>query len=104
MRIVSFKTPKPKSFSYRPRYYDPEKEVIERRKAAMGLDSNLTQSDKLRLQMQRRWRKNNDEVGSSTRSRMVSYTIYGAIILGSIYFIMFTDIIEKFLKAFGVTH
>ena len=103
MRIVSFKTPKPKSFTYRPRYYDPEKEAIEKRKAAMGLDSSISQSDKLRLQMQRRWHKTEDTTVSS-KSKVVSYTIYGIFIVGSIYVIMFTDMVEKFLKAFGVTH
>lgn len=104
MRIVSFKTPKPKSFSYQPRYFDPEKEALEKRRAALGLDNNLTHSEKLRSQMQRRWRKQDDKANSGSGSKMLSYTLYGVIIVGSIYFILFTDIIEKFLKAFGVTH
>lgn len=32
MKLVAFRTPKPKRFDYRPRYYDPEKEVREERK------------------------------------------------------------------------
>ena len=35
-----FHRPEMPKFNYIPRYYDPEKEELEKRKAAMGLDSN----------------------------------------------------------------
>ena len=52
MRIISFRTPKPKSFKYKPRYYDQQKEELEKRKAAMGIDNELTHDESLRLRMQ----------------------------------------------------
>lgn len=105
MRIVSFRTPKPKSFKYTPRFYDPKKEELEKRKASLGLDSKLTHNEQLRLRMSRRWRSSsNDDVGKSTLSRVVTYLIYATFIGGTVYFIMFTDIIEKMLSAFGVTN
>lgn len=32
MKIVGFRTPKPRGFSYKPRYYDPDKEAREERR------------------------------------------------------------------------
>jgi len=104
MRLVSFKTPKPKSFSYRPRYYDPAKEALEKKKAAMGLDTTLTHNEKLRLQMSRRWRRGETNQEKTTMSKVITYAIYAFFIGGSIYLIMFTNFVEKLLQSFGVTH
>lgn len=104
MRIISFKTPKPKSFKYTPRYYDPKKEEMERRKAELGLDSNLTHNEELKLRMSRRWGRSSIKEEKSILSRVVTYLIYATFIGGTIYFILFTDIIEKMLTSFGVTH
>jgi len=102
MKIVSFKTPQPKSFKYTPRYYDPKKEELEKRKASLGLDNTLTHNEELRLRMSRRWRSGKEDEGRSTLSRVVTYLIYITFIGGSIYFILFTDIINTMLRAFGV--
>ena len=104
MRIVSFRTPKPKSFKYTPRYYDPKKEELEKRRAALGLDNNLSHNDGLKLQMSKRWNHGAVDEERSILSRVVSYLIYAIFIGGTIYFILFTDIIEKMLSTFGVTH
>lgn len=104
MRIVSFKTPKPKSFSYRPRYYDPDKAALEQKKAAMGLDSTLTHNESIRLQMSKRWRRGHVEKESTSMSKVITYAIYATFILGTVYLIMFTDFVERLLTSFGVTH
>ncbi len=103
MRIISFRTPKPKSFKYIPRYYDKQKEELEKRKAAMGLDNELTHNEGLRLRMDKRWRTGNADAEKSTLSKVVTYLIYSIFIVGSIYIIMFTDIVKQILSAFGVT-
>lgn len=103
MRIIFFRTPKPKSFKYTPRYYDKKKEELEKRKAALGLDNELTYNEGLRLRIDRRWRSGNVDEEKSILSRVVTYLIYAIFIGGSIYFIMFTDIVEQILRAFGVT-
>lgn len=103
MRVISFRTPKPKSFKYKPRYYDKQKEELEKRKAAMGIDNELTHNEGLRLRMDKRWRSGNVDEEKSILSRIVTYLIYAIFIGGSIYFIMFTDIVEQILRAFGVT-
>ncbi|MBN2615873.1 MAG: hypothetical protein JXR71_09285 [Bacteroidales bacterium] len=100
MRFSLFKTPQPKKFNYQPRYYDPKKEEWERRKAELGYDSNLTKEEKLRLQMSR-WKKGNETGGNNT-ARIITYFIYGALIAGSIYVILFTNLIENFLTLFGI--
>ena len=104
MRIVSFRTPKPKSFKYSPRYYDAKKEELERKKAAMGLDTKLSHNEELHLRMSKRWKSGSVDEGRSTLSKVVKYLIYATFIGGSIYFIMFTDIIEKLLQTFRVTN
>ncbi len=104
MKLISFRTPKPKSFNYIPRYYDPEKEKLEQRKAELGLDNELSHNEELKLRMSRRWGRNTQVPERSPLSKIVSYLIYTIIIGGSIYFILFTDIIENMLRAFGVTN
>ncbi len=104
MRLISFKTPKPKSFNYTPRYYDPKKEELEKKKAAMGIESELSHNEELRLRMSSRWGKKSVEDDKSLLSKIVTYLVYATFIGGSIYFILFTDIIEKMLQAFGVTN
>ncbi len=103
MRIVSFRTPKPKSFKYTPRYYDPKREELEKRKAALGLDSTLSHNDGLKLRMSKRWKHGSVDNEKSILSRVVTYLIYAIFIGATIYIIMFTDIIEKMLRSFGVT-
>ncbi len=103
MGFFVFRTPKPKEFKYTPRYYDPKKEELERRKAELGLKNELSHNEELRLRMSRRWRKGSDE-GKSTLSKTITYLIYGTFIILSIYFILFTDVIENVLRSFGVTH
>lgn len=102
MKIVSFKTPKPKSFKYTPRYYDPKKEELEKRKASLGIESTLSHNEELRLRMSRRWNSSKADEGRSTLSRVVTYLIYTTFIVLSIYFILFTDIINTMLRAFHV--
>lgn len=104
MKLISFRTPKPKSFNYTPRYYDPEKEKLERRKAELGLDSELSHNEQLKLRISRRWGRNVQKDDRSPVSKLISYLVYTTIVVGSIYFILFTDVIENMLRAFGVTN
>jgi len=102
MRIVSIKTPKAKSFNYKPRYYDQEKEELEKKKSMLGLQSRITHNESLKLQMIKRWHTDNLNEERSTLSKIITYTAYAIFIGGTVYFIMFTDIVEKLLSAFGV--
>ncbi len=102
MRIVFFKTPKAKKFNYQPRHYDAKKEEWERRKAELGYDSKLSRDERIRLQMSNRWQHGAFDAGNSRTVRLITYFFYAAFILGSIYVILFTDVVEKLLALFGV--
>ena len=102
MRFVLFKTPKPRQFRYKPRYYDEEKERLEKRKAELGLSSELSEREALRVQMRSKWRKGSAHTGGSNLSRLIYFAFYAFVILGGIYLIFFTDFVEKLISLFGV--
>jgi hypothetical protein len=105
MNFVFFRTPKPKRFSFKPRYYDPEKEEWERKKAERGLKSDIGRRESLRMEMDKRWRKGETGAGEkSLLSKLITYLFFFLFIGGSIYFILFTDFIEKLIAIFGFTH
>jgi len=79
MRFIMFRTPQPKQFSYKPRYYDEEKERMERRKAEMGYESKLSHGEGI-----------------------IYYLFYAVVILGGIYVIFFTGFVDKLVALFGV--
>ncbi len=101
MRLVFFKTPKAKKFGYQPRYYDAKKEEWERRKAELGYKTELSKKEQLRLQMSSRWEKGTDPDNKRV-IHLLTYFVYAVFILGSIYVILFTGLIENFLKLFGL--
>jgi hypothetical protein len=102
MRFVTFRTPKPKQFTYKPRYYNEEIEALEKRKAELGYDSKLSHQDSLKLQMSKRWRKSERGYKRSPISQLTTYLVVGFIIVGGIYLIFFTDFVEKFIALFGI--
>lgn len=97
-----FHRPEMPKFNYIPRYYNPEKEELEKRKAAMGLDSNLTESEKLRVRMRQKWGRVNDDGRPKKRSAVGSlrYAIIFGISAVLIYFIFFTPLVENFITMF----
>ena len=103
MGIFMFHRPEMPKFNYIPRYYDPEKEELEKKKAAMGLDSNLTDSEKLRVQMRKKWGRIGDD-GRAKKPRSSVGSLRYIIIFGfaaiAIYFIFFTPLVENFIEMF----
>lgn len=103
MGIFMFHRPEMPKFNYIPRYYDPEKEELEKKKAAMGLDSNLTDSERLRVQMRQRWGRNIDDGKSLKQGYSFKWLRY-AIIFGISAFlisvIFFTPFVENFVTMF----
>lgn len=103
MRFVLFRTPKPRQFSYKPRYYDEEKERLEKRKAELGLSSELSHRESLRVQMRSKWRKGSgSRGGASNLSRLIYFAFYAFVIIGGIYLIFFTDFVERLIALFGI--
>lgn len=105
MRFVLFRTPTPKKFNYTPRYYDEEKERLEQRKAELGLDSTLTHSESMRFRMRKRWKGKPVDEKKNNLSKFIYYGFYGFVIIGGVYAIFFTDLVDKIVALFGVgTH
>lgn len=102
MRFYLFRTPKPKRFSYKPRYYNPEKERLERRKAELGLRSELSHRESLRLRMDSTWKKYDAGSKRNLVAKAIYYTFYAFLIFGSIYVIFFTNFVDKLLLLFGL--
>jgi len=99
MKIVFFKTPKPKQFNYIPRYYDPEKEELEKRKKELGLLGEGDAHQYLKAQMRRRWRA--DAHQRADRSSAVRVFIYLMILFLTVYLFFFTDVITNVLSIFS---
>ncbi len=100
MKLFMFRTANPRRFVYRPRYYNPEKDALEKRKAEMGLEAELTEEEKLRIRMSSRWHRNNQGMGLP--ARRFTFFFYAFFILGGIYIVFFTDLIDNLIYAFGV--
>jgi hypothetical protein len=87
MKIVFFRTPNPKQFNYPPRYYDPEKERMERRRKESGI-TGAGRND-LRSQFQNNWRRLRNTDRSRKRKSEISVLVYLFIVAILIYFIFF---------------
>lgn len=76
-RLAMFYKHKPRGFNYVPRYFDPEKEERERRKAELGLDSGMNKNDQLRTRM----RNSMDNAQSKRGSGLFSSRTTGIILI-----------------------
>jgi hypothetical protein len=98
MNIFFFKRPKPRSFNYKPIYYDPEKEEAEERKKALnGLKDN-DPGEHMRAEIRRKWkveRKNTDK-----KQNLFRFLFYIIIAIFAIYLIFFSDFVNKFVSIF----
>ncbi len=103
MGIFMFHRPEMPKFNYIPRFYNPEKEELERRKAAMGLESQLSDSEKLRVKMRQRWGRTGDD-GRPVKQKSAFHGLRIALIIGIsaffIFLIFFTPFVENFVTMF----
>ena len=87
---------KPKGYNYIPRYYDPQKEEWERKKAEQGYDSKLSHEEQLRLEMRKKWGTNKDQDDPSERRyKTLRAVIIGAIVVVAFYFIFCTPMFTR---------
>lgn len=94
---------KPKGFNYIPRYYDPEKEAWEQKKAEAGLSSNLSHEEELRLQMRKKWgvEKNADDPSERRYKTIRTLVIVGVVVVAFYYIFctpMFTNIVSGLMS------
>ncbi len=102
MGLNFFHTPKPRTFNYTPRYYNPEKEALEKKKAAMGLDSKLSEEEKRRMRIRRGFGYAPEEM---EEKRQLGFKgIRRIVLIGSlalmVYIIFGTPVIENFIEMF----
>ena len=88
MRIVFFKTPKPRQFSYPPRYYDEEKEHWEMRRKELGLTGGGDVD--LRSQISNNWKRLRKTDRSRKKKAEMSVMVYLLIVAILIYLVFFT--------------
>ena len=86
----------PRKFNYIPRYFDPEQQAWEEKKAAAGFDSKLTHEEQLRLQMRQKWgAKKNEESKEEQRNKLIRRIVLGVFILFIFYFIFCTPVLNN---------
>ena len=86
----------PKKFNYIPRYFDPEQQAWEEKKAAAGLDSKLTHEEQLRIQMRQKWgAKKNEESKEEQRAKLIRRIVLGVFILFVFYFSFCTPVLNN---------
>jgi len=89
----------PKKFSYKPRYFDPEREEWERKKAERGLDSNLSHEEQFRIKMRQSWSApKNEESTAEKNARLIRRVVLGVFIVVIVYFIFGTDYFERIVE------
>jgi type VI protein secretion system component VasF len=88
MKIVFFKTAKPKRFELKTRYYDEEKEYWENRRRELGISKDGEKPD-FKTLLGKDWKRMRK--GSSVRQRKanVSVVIYIAIVIALLYYFFF---------------
>lgn len=96
MKFTFFRTSKPKAFEYKPLYYDAEKEEREQRKKELRLDDSSDHKSFYRGELQRKWRRGKSDQKKNTRMRT---TIYLAILLFAVYYIFFTDFVQRLVNS-----
>ncbi len=86
MQITFFRTPKPKQFDYKPRYYDEEKERQEQRRKEL-MEAGQGNTINIRRQIERRWRREDRQ--NRDKSRRMNVLVYILIAVILIYFMFF---------------
>jgi len=98
MNIVFFKRPKPRSFNYRPIYYDPVKEEAEERKKARNSTREGDLKEHMRAEIRRKWRGERNE--TDKRNQVVRIFFYFIFASFLIYVIFFTEFMNNLVSLF----
>mgnify|MGYP003430066812 FL=1 len=102
MGFYFFHTPKPRTFNYIPRYYNPEQEALEKKKAAMGLDSKLSEREKRRMRIRNAYGYDPEDYKEKSKIgfKTVRYVLFFGLMFFFIYVIFETPFVEKFFEMF----
>lgn len=89
----------PKKFNYKPRYFDPDVQEWEEKKAAAGLDSKLTHEEQLRIKMRKSWSAAKDEESKEEqRAKLIRRIVLGVFVLFLFYFIFCTPLMQTIVS------
>ena len=89
----------PKKFNYIPRYYNPDEQAWEEKKAAAGLDNKLTHEEQLRIKMRQRWSATkNEESKEEQRAKLIRRIVLGVFVLFLFYFIFCTPLMQTIVN------
>ena len=89
----------PKKFNYIPRYYNPEEQAWEEKKAAAGLDSKLSHEEQLRAQMRQKWgAKKNEETKAEQRAKLIRRIVLGIFVAFLFYFVFCTPLMTNIVR------
>jgi len=85
MKIVAFKTRKPKQFNYRPLFYDQKKEEMEELMKRYT-DTEQQETERLRLRMRETWRVREAKNNLISKRTLYIYLIGASIIIYLVFF------------------
>lgn len=98
-----FHTPKPRKFNYIPRHFDPNQEALERKKAAMGYDSKLSEQEKRRMRIRTGFGHDPEEF-EEKRTKIgfkgMRYIVFVGIFAFLVYVFFATPVLENFFTMF----
>lgn len=89
MKLVFFRTPKPRRFHYNPRYFDEERDRLEQRKKELGIKTREGGEADLRTRMSKGWAHMRSHDQNRRKSIQMTFLIYLVIAAMLIYFIFF---------------
>lgn len=89
----------PKKFNYKPRYYDPDKEAWEQKKAELGYDAKLNHEEQFRAQMRRSWSApQNEESKEERNTKMIRRILLGVFVVFVFYFVFCTPMMQRIVS------
>ena len=89
----------PKKFNYKPRYYDPDKEAWEQKKAELGYDAKLSHEEQFRMQMRRSWSAPKEEASKEEqRAKLIRRIVLGVFVCFLFYFVFGTGLMENIVR------
>ncbi len=88
MKLIGFRTPKPRKYSYKPVFYDPVKEAQENRSRDLGQNEGMPASE-LRMRMRLRMNRKKLDERIRKRSRIMSLLFTLILLLLVLYYIFF---------------
>ena len=102
MGFYMFHTPKPRKFNYVPRYYDPNQDALEKKKAAMGLDSKLSEREKRRMRIRNAYGYDPDDYKEKSKIgfKTVRFVLFFGLMFFFVCVIFETPFVEKFFEMF----